>query len=235
VREEAPWTPQRHEAYLGVLVDDLITRGTSEPYRMFTSRAEHRLLLREDNADLRLTETGRALGLVDDARWDAFVRKREAVERERGRLEALRLKPAQLAAPEFVEVFGVPQESSGASAYELLRRPEGSYALLERLGLAEPGIDPLVAEQVEIQNKYAGYIERQHNDIERARKYEEAPLPQDLDYAEVIGLSNEARQKLAAHRPENVAQAGRISGITPAAVSLLLVHLKKHGLLRKSA
>ncbi|HWY24980.1 MAG TPA: FAD-dependent oxidoreductase, partial [Nevskia sp.] len=235
VREEAPWTPQRHEAYIGVLVDDLITRGTAEPYRMFTSRAEHRLLLREDNADLRLTQTGRELGLVDDARWDAFSRKRDAIERERTRLEALRVKPAQLAAADFVEAFGAPQESSGASAYELLRRPEGSYPILERLGLAEPGIDPLVAEQVEIQNKYAGYIERQQAEIDRARKYEEAPLPLDLDYAEVTGLSNEARQKLAAHRPETVAQAGRISGITPAAVSVLLVHLKKNGLLRKSA
>jgi tRNA uridine 5-carboxymethylaminomethyl modification enzyme len=234
-RDEEAWTPQRHEAYIGVLVDDLITRGTAEPYRMFTSRAEHRLLLREDNADLRLTEIGRTLGLVDDTRWDAFSRKRDAIERERGRLETLRLKPAQLSTPEFVEVFGVPQESSGASAHELLRRPEGSYDVLLRLGLGVPGIDPLVAEQVEIQNKYAGYIDRQQAEIERARRYEEAPLPLDLDYAGVAGLSNEVRQKLAAHRPETVAQAGRISGITPAAVSLLLVHLKKHGLLRKSA
>ena len=235
VRFEPPWTPQRHEAYIGVLVDDLITRGTAEPYRMFTSRAEHRLLLREDNADLRLTETGRELGLVDDARWTAFARKRHAIERERTRLESLRVKPAQLSTPEFAEVFGTPQESSGASAHELLRRPEGSYEALARLGLGEPGIDPLVAEQVEIQGKYAGYIDRQQADIERARRFEEAPLPLDLDYAEVIGLSNEARQKLASHRPETVAQAGRISGITPAAVSLLLVHLKKRGLLRKSA
>ncbi|HZR34731.1 MAG TPA: tRNA uridine-5-carboxymethylaminomethyl(34) synthesis enzyme MnmG [Nevskia sp.] len=234
-RGEEPWTPQRHEAYIGVLVDDLITRGTAEPYRMFTSRAEHRLLLREDNADLRLTETGRSLGLVDDARWAAFSRKRDAIGRERARLEALRVKPAQLATAEFAEVFGAPQESSGASAHELLRRPEGSYAVLERLGLDQPGIDPPVAEQVEIQAKYAGYIERQQNEIERARRFEEAPLPLDLDYAAVVGLSNEARQKLAAHRPETVAQAGRISGITPAAVSLLLVHLKKTGQLRRSA
>jgi tRNA uridine 5-carboxymethylaminomethyl modification enzyme len=231
----APWTPQRHEAYLGVLVDDLITRGTSEPYRMFTSRAEHRLLLREDNADLRLTAVGRELGLVDDARWDAFARKREAIEGERRRLEALRLKPAQLAAPEFTAIFGPAPESSGATALELLRRPEGSYAVLERLSLAEAGIDPLVAEQVEIQGKYAGYIDRQQAEIERARRYEEAPLPADLDYAAVTGLSNEVRQKLAAHRPETVAQAARISGITPAAVSLLLIHLKKTGQLRKSA
>ena len=230
-----PWTPQRHEAYIGVLVDDLITRGTAEPYRMFTSRAEHRLLLREDNADLRLTAIGRELGLVDDARWDAFNRKREAIERERGRLDALRVKPAQLAQPEFSEVFGPAPESSGATALELLRRPEGSYAILERLGLAEAGIDPLVAEQVEIQGKYAGYIERQQAEIERTRRYEEAPLPGALDYAEVLGLSNEVRQKLAAHRPETVAQAGRISGVTPAALSLLLIHLKKTGQLRTRA
>ncbi len=232
---EAPWTPQRHEAYLGVLVDDLITRGTSEPYRMFTSRAEHRLLLREDNADLRLTPVGRALGLVDDARWTAFERKREAIAREHARLDGLRLKPAQLAGSTFVDVFGTAQESAGVSALELLRRPEGNYTVLESLDLGQPGIDPLVAEQVEIQTKYAGYIDRQHAEIERARRYEEAPLPLDLDYAAVSGLSNEARQKLAAHRPESVAQAGRISGITPAALSLLLVHLKKTGALRKSA
>jgi len=231
----APWTPQRHEAYLGVLVDDLITRGTSEPYRMFTSRAEHRLLLREDNADLRLTPIGRELGLVDDARWAAFTRKREAIEREHVRLDTLRLKPAQLVEPAFVTAFGPAQEGSGASALELLRRPEGSYVVLESLGLAEPGIDPLVAEQVEISTKYAGYIDRQQAEIERARRYEEAPLPLDLDYTAVSGLSNEVRQKLAAHRPETVAQAGRISGVTPAAVSLLLVHLKKTGQLRRSA
>jgi tRNA uridine 5-carboxymethylaminomethyl modification enzyme len=233
--DESPWTPQRHEAYIGVLVDDLITRGTAEPYRMFTSRAEHRLLLREDNADLRLTPTGRELGLVDDARWESFERKRAAITREHTRLDTLRLKPAQLAEPVYVETFGVPQESTGTTALELLRRPEGSYAVLANLGLAEAGIDPAVAEQVEIQCKYAGYIDRQQLEIERARRYEEAPLPLDLDYATVSGLSNEVRQKLATHRPDTVAQAGRISGITPAAVSLLLVHLKKTGRLRRSA
>jgi tRNA uridine 5-carboxymethylaminomethyl modification enzyme len=234
-RDEASWTPQRHEAYIGVLVDDLITRGTTEPYRMFTSRAEHRLLLREDNADLRLTPTGRELGLVDDARWNAFQRKRDAIEREHERLEAVWLKPAQLGAEEFVEVFGPAPESSGASALELLRRPEGNYAALQRLTLAPVDIDVLVAEQVEIQVKYAGYIDRQHAEIERTRRYEDAPLPLDLDYAAVLGLSNEVRQKLSAHRPDTVAQAARISGVTPAAVSLLLIHLKKHGLLRRSA
>jgi tRNA uridine 5-carboxymethylaminomethyl modification enzyme len=235
VRNEAPWTPQRHEAYIGVLVDDLITRGTSEPYRMFTSRAEHRLLLREDNADLRLTPVGRELGLVDDARWDAFNRKRDAIDVERARLDALWLKPAQLAAAGVVALFGAAPENGGASALDLLRRPQGSYAALMQLGWADETIDPLVAEQVEIQVKYAGYIERQQADIERTRRYEDAPLPADIDYSTVVGLSNEVRQKLSTHRPETVAQAGRISGITPAAVSLLLIHLKKAGLLRRSA
>ena len=246
---EAPWTPQRHEAYIGVLVDDLITRGTAEPYRMFTSRAEHRLLLREDNADLRLTAQGRALGVVDGARWDAFARKRDAIDAESSRLQGLRIKPAQLAEPAYVEVFGEPAESCAASALDLLRRPEGSYACLRRLGLGLPApaeesllctpvpgtLHPQAAEQVEIQVKYAGYIERQSAEIERSRRFEEAPLPPDLDYAAVSGLSSEVRQKLAAHRPDSVAQASRISGITPAAVSLLLVHLKKTGQLRKSA
>jgi tRNA uridine 5-carboxymethylaminomethyl modification enzyme len=235
VRDEAPWTPQRHEAYIGVLVDDLITRGTSEPYRMFTSRAEHRLLLREDNADLRLTPVGRELGLVDDFRWDAFNRKRDAIDVERARLDALWLKPARLAAADVVALFGAAPENGGASALDLLRRPQGSYAALTQLGWADETIDPLVAEQVEIQVKYAGYIERQQADIERTRRYEDAPLPADIDYSKVVGLSNEVRQKLSAHRPETVAQAGRISGITPAAVSLLLIHLKKAGLLRRSA
>jgi tRNA uridine 5-carboxymethylaminomethyl modification enzyme len=234
-KNEAPWTPLRHEAYIGVLVDDLITLGTSEPYRMFTSRAEHRLLLREDNADLRLTGQGRKLGLVDDARWSAFSDKAAAIEQERSRLDHLWLKPAQLAAAEIVEVFGAPPVSNGASALELLRRPEGNYAKLVELGLSPAEIDPLVAEQVEIQTKYAGYIERQQLEIARSRRYEEAPLPPDIDYAAVTGLSNEVRQKLLAHRPETVAQAARISGVTPAAVSLLLVHLKKTGVLRKSA
>lgn len=235
VKNEAPWTPQRHEAYIGVLVDDLITRGTTEPYRMFTSRAEHRLLLREDNADLRLTALGRKLGLVDDARWQHFTQKSEAIEQERTRLDQFWLKPAQLSAPEVVEVFGTAAVSSGFSALELLRRPEGDYATLTRLGLGAEGIDPAVAEQVEIQIKYAGYIDRQQLDIERSRRHEDAPLPLDLDYAAVTGLSNEVRVKLVQHRPQTVAQASRIQGITPAAVSLLLVHLKKTGQLRKAS
>jgi tRNA uridine 5-carboxymethylaminomethyl modification enzyme len=235
VKNQAAWTPQRHEAYIGVLVDDLITRGTTEPYRMFTSRAEHRLLLREDNADLRLTALGRKLGLVDDARWTQFSRKVVAIEQERTRLDQLWLKPAQLGTPEIVEVFGAAPVSSGASALELLRRPEANYAKLQRLGLAAAGIDERVAEQVEIQTKYAGYIGRQQLEIERSRRYDEAPLPLDLDYASISGLSNEVRVKLGQHRPQTVAQASRISGVTPAAVSLLLVHLKKTGQLRKSA
>lgn len=232
VRGEQAWAPLRHEAYIGVLVDDLITRGTNEPYRMFTSRAEHRLLLREDNADLRLTPVGRRLGLVDDRRWQSFETKAAAIDTERARLDALWLKPAQLAVPEAVEHFGPPPTSSGVSALELLRRPEGSYAVLQSLGLAPQDIDAAVAEQVEVQIKYAGYIERQHSEIERARHYEDARIPADIDYAGVIGLSNEVRQKLGTHRPETVAQAGRISGVTPAAVSLLLIHLRKTGQLR---
>jgi tRNA uridine 5-carboxymethylaminomethyl modification enzyme len=235
VKNEAPWTAQRHQAYIGVLVDDLITRGTTEPYRMFTSRAEHRLLLREDNADLRLTALGRKLGLVDDARWEHFSRKADAIEQERTRLDQLWLKPAQLGAPEIVEVFGAAPVSSGASALELLRRSECNYATLQKLGLAMAEIDQQVAEQVEIQTKYAGYIGRQQLEIERSRRYDEAPLPLDLDYAGISGLSNEVRLKLGQHRPQTVAQASRISGVTPAAVSLLLVHLKKTGQLRKSA
>ena len=234
-RHEPSWTPQRHEAYIGVLVDDLITLGTSEPYRMFTSRAEHRLLLREDNADLRLTPVGRELGLVDDARWSHFETKRAAVVGEQTRLEALWLKPAQLSQPEIVAAFGEAPQHSGLSGMELLRRPQGSYAQLQALGLAPTEIDPLVAEQVEIQCKYAGYIERQQTEIERVRRHEETALPVDFDYAAVSGLSNEVRQKLQQHRPDSLGQAARISGVTPAAVSLILIHLKKNSLLRRRA
>ena len=221
-RGETAWVPQRHEAYLGVLVDDLITRGAPEPYRMFTSRAEYRLLLREDNADARLTPTGRQLGLVDDARWNAYQSKAGAIEAESTRLAALRLRD---------EVTG-----NRMTALELLRRPELDYASLVMRGDAGPGVDdPAVAEQVEITAKYAGYIERQRSEIERSRRYEEAPLPADLDYAVIPGLSNEVRQLLASRRPQTVAQAGRLPGITPVAISLLLVHLKRKGQLRKSA
>ncbi len=234
-RELPAWTPLRHEAYIGVLVDDLITRGTTEPYRMFTSRAEHRLLLREDNADLRLTPAGRELGLVDDARWAAFDTKRNAIDAERARLNALWLKPAQLRDTAIVEIFGDPPNDSGLSGTDLLRRPEGSYAILQQLGLMPQETDTVVAEQVEIEAKYAGYIQRQQMEIDRSLRYESAPLSLDMDYAEVSGLSNEVRQKLNSHRPQTVGQAARIAGITPAAVSLLLVHLKKRGELRRTA
>ncbi len=234
-RGHAPWEPQRHEAYLGVLVDDLITRGTTEPYRMFTSRAEHRLTLREDNADLRLTPLGRELGLVDDTRWQAYSRKAEAVLQERTRLEQHWLKPAQLSLPAFVEVFGPSPQDNRLSLMELLRRPQADYAALQRLGLAPSDLDAAVAEQVEIAAKYAGYIERGQAEIERLHRYEEARLPADFDYAGVTGLSNEVRQKLTQHRPDSLGQASRISGITPSAVSLLLIHLKRSGQLRHSA
>ena len=205
---EVPWSPGRDEAYLGVLVDDLVTRGVSEPYRMFTSRAEYRLQLREDNADLRLTEVGRRLGLVDDRRWDAFSRKRDAIDRERQRLASM-----------FVSA-GFPEKES---ALALLRRPEVTYASL----VQDSPVAPEVAAQVEIQAKYDGYIARQKEEVARCRELESLPLPQELDYRQVRGLSVEAQQKLNQHKPETIGQASRISGMTPAAISLLLVHLKR--------
>ena len=235
VKDEAPWVPQRHEAYIGVLVDDLVTRGTNEPYRMFTSRAEHRLALREDNADRRLTAVGREMGLVNDVRWQAFCEKREAIEQERERLHALRIKPAQMAQADFAEVFGSAEQASGVSALDLLRRTEGSTQTLRRLGLASADTVDAVAEQVEIDVKYSGYLARSREEVARNQRYEQARLPMDFDYAAISGLSNEVRGKLMQHRPENLGQASRISGVTPAAVSLLLVHLKKQGLLRKAS
>ena len=226
-REETPWYPRRDEAYLGVLVDDLITRGVSEPYRMFTSRAEYRLSLREDNADLRLTEIGRGLGLVDDQRWDAFARKREAILREQERLRETWVNPRQLPAGSAESLLGQPLAQDCRLA-ELLRRPDVDYARLMTLPGAGPAVrDPEVAEQVEIQTKYEGYIERQREEIARREHYETTPLPADVDYASVRGLSVEAQQKLNRHRPETVGQASRISGITPAAISVLLVHAKR--------
>ena len=227
VRGEAPWWPQRDEAYLGVLVDDLITRGTSEPYRMFTSRAEHRLLLREDNADLRLTEIGRRLGVVDDVRWQAFAAKREAIEQENQRLRSLWIRPAQLSEADAERILQGPLARE-SRAIDLLRRPDVGYADLLHLPGVGPGVaDAQVAEQVEIQAKYAGYIERQHEEIARQRRHEALSLPADLDYAQVRGLSREVCEKLQRQRPATLGQAGRIPGVTPAAVSLLLIHLKR--------
>jgi tRNA uridine 5-carboxymethylaminomethyl modification enzyme len=222
-----PWCPRRDEAYLGVLVDDLITRGVSEPYRMFTSRAEYRLMLREDNADLRLTEVGRKLGLVTDERWDRFSRKRDAIAHERDRLRATWLTPRSLPEAEVVRVLGKTIERE-YSLTDILSRPAVSYRALMSLPGVGPGVSELdVAEQVEIQIKYQGYIDRQREEVARSEAYEHLRLPADFDYLQVRGLSIEVRQKLASQRPETVGQASRISGITPAAISLLLVHLKR--------
>jgi tRNA uridine 5-carboxymethylaminomethyl modification enzyme len=227
VRGEEGWCPRRDEAYLGVLVDDLITRGVTEPYRMFTSRAEYRLQLREDNADLRLTESGRRLGVVDDTRWDAYARKRDAISREQERLKSTTVNPSVVAAHEATRVLGAPLERDHSLA-ELLRRPGVSYASLMTLpGAGDAVADSTVAEQVEIAAKYAGYIDRQHEQIERQRTLEDLRLPADLDYHTVRGFSTEVQQKLNLHKPETIGQAARISGITPAAISLLLVHLKR--------
>mgnify|MGYP002619585068 CR=1 FL=1 len=223
------WCPRRDEAYIGVLVDDLITLGTQEPYRMFTSRAEYRLVLREDNADLRLTEQGRALGLIDDARWAAFNAKREAIELENQRLRSTWVQPGSAQAEAFASRYGVPLTRE-YNLLDLLRRPEVDYP-----GLCQTTggqiIDPAVAEQVEIQTKYAGYIERQQEEIDRLRQHEATRLPADLDYQALSGLSNEIKHKLDAARPETLGQASRIPGVTPAAVSLLLIHLKKRNAL----
>jgi len=225
--EREPWWPRRQEAYLGVMLDDLITRGVTEPYRMFTSRAEYRLSLREDNADLRLTETGRHLGLVNEARWQRYSEKCEAVERERARLERTWLRADAVPEADAVRVLGQPLTRE-ATLLELLRRPEATYETLMTLpGAGRAVMDAEVAQQLEIQIKYAGYIERQADEIERSRRHEQTRLPNDLDYANVHGLSNEVRQKLARHRPTTLGEASRISGITPAAISLLLVHLKR--------
>ncbi len=221
------WSPRRDQAYLGVLVDDLITRGVSEPYRMFTSRAEYRLSLREDNADLRLTEIGRELGLVDDLRWDAFNRKRDMVALEAERLKSSWVNPRQLPEAEAVRVLGQPMERE-YRLFDLLRRPEVTYASLMTLPGAGKGIDsPEAIEQVEIQAKYQGYIERQKDEVEKSLAHESLPLPADMDYGAVHGLSFEVKQRLAQMRPQTLGQASRMQGITPAAISLLLVHLKR--------
>ena len=223
-KERDPWIPGRELAYLGVMVDDLITHGTREPYRMFTSRAEYRLLLREDNADLRLTEIGRQLGLVDDHRWAAFSNRRDAIERERARLATTRLRPGTPLAEGLFDRFA-PRPSPETSLLELLRRPEVDYGMLAEVDA--DSVDPAIGLQVEIDVKYAGYIERQRNEIERLRAQEGTPIPQDFDYGDVVGLSNEVRQKLGTATPDTLGRAARIPGVTPAAVSLLAIFLKK--------
>jgi len=242
VRGDAPWLPRRDEAYLGVLVDDLITKGVTEPYRMFTSRAEFRLQLREDNADLRLTDAGRQMGLVDDARWAAFNRKRDAVAREAERMKATWVRPDTLAADDGERLLGKSIEHEYRLA-DLLRRPGVGFDTITRVGEVA-GISPMVSretlhaefgaaladaviEQVEISIKYAGYIDKQNDAVARSAHFEDVRLPNELDYAQIPALSFEVRQKLSKHRPETLGQASRISGVTPAAVSLLLVHLKK--------
>ena len=242
VRGDSAWLPRRDQAYIGVLVDDLITKGVTEPYRMFTSRAEFRLQLREDNADMRLTEAGRAMGLVDDARWGAFNRKRDAVAREVERLKTTWVRPAVLPDAHAQRLLGAPIEHEYNLA-ELLTRPDVVFdQVAEAAGVASPGtavsretlraefgvtLADTVIEQVQISIKYAGYIDKQNRDVERSAHFEGLPLPEGIDYSQVQALSFEARQKLAKHRPETLGQASRISGITPAAISLLLVHLKK--------
>ncbi|MBK7684816.1 MAG: tRNA uridine-5-carboxymethylaminomethyl(34) synthesis enzyme MnmG [Rhodocyclaceae bacterium] len=221
------WSPRRDQAYLGVLVDDLVTRGVSEPYRMFTSRAEYRLSLREDNADLRLTEIGREMNLVDDARWDTFNRKRDAVAQESERLKSVWVNPRIVSAEDIQRVLGTSIERE-YSLFDLLRRPEVSYANLMSLPNAGTAIaNSEVIAQVEIQAKYQGYIDRQQDEIDKSLAHEEMTIPADMDYAAVHALSMEVRQKLAQVRPETLGQAARVQGVTPAAISLLLVHLKR--------
>jgi tRNA uridine 5-carboxymethylaminomethyl modification enzyme len=226
VRDQEPWCPRRDEAYMGVLIDDLITCGTTEPYRMFTSRAEYRLLLREDNADLRLTPKGRELGLVNDIRWRQFSAKREAIERESQRLIQQRVRPEQIAEKEAFTLLGEPL-CREYRLMELLRRPQISYEDLMHLIGESVAVDPIVAEQITIQAKYAGYIERQQQEIIRQQRYESLRLPLSLDYHQVKGFSAEVQEKLARVRPTTLGQAARIPGVTPAAVSLLLIYLKR--------
>ena len=234
-RGEEAWSPRRDQAYIGVMIDDLVTRGTSEPYRMFTSRAEYRLLLREDNADLRLTTTGRDMGLVDDVRWQRFTAKRGAVSEEQQRLQEQWIRPDTPESRQLEELHG-ERISSEQRVSDLLRRPSLSYAALMQVAGVGPGaVDSKVAEQVEIQACYQGYIERQQEEIDRQRRNEQKALPVDFDFRQVKGLSSEVREKLIAVNPETIGQAARIPGVTPAAVSLLLVHLKKSARSRKSA
>lgn len=227
MREEEPWYPARDEAYIGVMIDDLVTRGTSEPYRMFTSRAEYRLLLREDNADLRLTEKGRELGLVDDSRWHMFAEKRQAIIAEQQRLASVWLRPEDLTPAIVEQVLGQPLAHE-VNLLDLLKRPEMDYDKLMKLpGAGDAVCDDAVSGQVEIQAKYAGYISRQQAEVEKHRHHEEMRLPETIEYSKVRGLSAEVTLKLTEHKPTTIGQASRISGITPAAISLLLVHMKR--------
>ncbi|MDD2841668.1 MAG: tRNA uridine-5-carboxymethylaminomethyl(34) synthesis enzyme MnmG [Tolumonas sp.] len=234
-QDKDPWSPRRDQAYIGVLMDDLSTLGTKEPYRMFTSRAEYRLLLREDNADLRLTAIGRDLGLVDDERWSFFNHKLEMMAQEQQRLQECWIQPQHPATEALNQILKMPLSRS-ASLEDLLRRPEVNYQDLMAIDGIGPGIDhPQASEQIEIQVKYAGYIDRQQDEIDKQLRHEETLLPLTLDYNEVPGLSKEVIIKLNDTKPQTVGQASRISGVTPAAISILLVHLKKRGLLRKTA
>ena len=235
IGQHEPWSPRRDQAYIGVLIDDLTTRGVTEPYRMFTSRAEYRLLLREDNADLRLTGTGRELGLVDDERWRSFAAKREAISAEQQRLAATWIAADALPADVAEGALGQPLQKD-VNLLQLLRRPGIGYADLARLPGFEPAaIAPVVAEQIEVQAKYHGYIERQEQDIARNKRDEDTRFPANVDFLSVTGLSNEVAQKLSAQRPDTLGQASRIPGVTPAAVSLLRVYLKKHSLLKNAS
>ena len=236
-QDKSAWIPRRNEAYIGVMVDDLVTRGTIEPYRMFTSRAEFRLILRQDNADLRLTETARELGCLSDVQWSTFIEKRDAIDKQTRRLQDTYLQPSEIATERCREILGTTIERE-YSLYELLRRPEVDLTMLQKLTVRELGLDNIsaeVSEQLEIQAKYAGYIERQNLQAERMTQQEETKLPDNMDYAGIAGLSNEAKQRLSAIRPLTIGQAARIPGITPAAISLLLVHLKMDSSSRKSA
>ncbi len=233
-RGEQGWCPMRDEAYLGVLVDDLVTQGVSEPYRMFTSRAEYRLQLREDNADLRLTQVGRELGLVDDMRWESFQRKRESIQLETSRLHETFVHPEKIPVEDQLVVLGQSMERE-YSLFELLRRPNVKYEALQRWSSESAPTDPAVREQVEISAKYAGYIERQNAEVLRQRSEDSRCIPPEFDPFAVHGLSKEVQQKLAQHRPETVGQASRIQGVTPAAISLLLVHLKRHSAQRTAS
>ena len=232
-QEKEGWSPRRDQAYMGVLIDDLSTMGTKEPYRMFTSRSEYRLLLREDNADLRLTEKARELGLIDDTRWARFNQKLDNIAKERQRLQDVWMNPKSAGVDDLNLLLKTPMIRE-ASGEDLLRRPEMTYQKLTQLDAFSPAMDDTqAAEQVEIQVKYEGYIKRQQDEIEKSLRHENTLLPADLDYSNIKGLSNEVVVKLSDSRPESIGIASRISGITPAAISILLVHLKKQGMLRK--